>query len=101
MSTWIAARTLGLAWNSVCACLAATLALSRLRPPSRIVYALGDWHNALTVSKPRPVLAPVIKITGLEAIAVFFRLVELLLNTEIVTGRHQKGRSYIVAFARR
>lgn len=34
------------------------------------MYALGERSNALTVSSPRPVLAPVIKTIGLEDIFV-------------------------------
>ena len=70
MSTCTAVRALGLMGNCFFASWTAALAFSKLRPPSRMVYALGDWHNDLTVSKPRPVFAPVIKRTGLEDIAV-------------------------------
>ena len=87
MSTWTAVTTLALSENSLCAFLAAALAFSRLRPPSSIVYALGDCHKALIVSKPRPVLAPVIRTTGLEDIAVFLRLLGLLVNSEMASCR--------------
>jgi len=40
----------------------------RDRPASRISYFLSELHSALMVSKPRPVLPPVTRMTSGELI---------------------------------
>ncbi len=70
MSICTAFRVLRLLGNAASASLIAELAFSGLRPPSKIMYGLEKPNKDLTVSNPRPVFAPVIRITGLEVMAV-------------------------------
>jgi hypothetical protein len=54
--------------NSSFAEFTASSALTIDRPPSKILYALSELQSALIIWKPRPVLAPVTKMTSWELI---------------------------------
>lgn len=61
MSTWMGSIALGDLGYSSRASWAAVAAFSKLLPPRRIVYTFEERHKALTVSRPRPVFAPVMR----------------------------------------
>jgi hypothetical protein len=61
ISIWIGTSVLAEEGNSFFAAAIAVFTFSSDRPPKRIVYAWLEPARALTVSKPMPVLAPVMR----------------------------------------